>query len=605
MMFTLLALVSFNQVSAQTPSPSSYILSASIREYITPFAGFGVDMTPDSCSAYANIAADITKITYLLSTQIKEMMELYSSQSCNTEVSPSVACTNYLDTINNLTLTYATYQAEALKQASDKTRVCNADNTRKVGVYKRTYYGIDVVALTYASVRDVYVGKKFTDYATLINNVNTNLVSKLNAAIVSNKFVDTKPVSKPLRILAQNTLKTTTKVAIRRARVIPAVPTASLSNPNAFLFFGQTSNTGDGTLGAIPFNSLQEYVNAYNDNNTRFGDIYSTINRPLLDAGSATLVNINKQIDLRLPSVKRPAPAAEPVAEVVPPVTQKASVINSIGNWFGDVWGIVSDFFGYIFWGETAGARPMAASGTGSETAYPETCPGLKGPRPAPSLSVPLQSDSTSGATLLKPSEDGWLRSSGIFNNLFVQNSDIQEVVYKSISIPSGNIPTLTPEEETWLVRSRYIDDNEYKSSSTPEVSEKKPGDIQKKVREVAVKYVGKYPDFEYKSDLSKPIDPYDCLRKFDFINAGISADDSQIKKSDQRDLMWDYGVPDLLAYAFSYVDVTVTALNQTARATYNTKAERSLDVLTGKREEKKYSDLKLKYYNNSKKITK
>lgn len=67
----ILTTVSFtNHTEAQTPpSPqsfatsSAYIIGASGRDYITPFAGFGVSMLPDSCFAYANIASDTTKIT--------------------------------------------------------------------------------------------------------------------------------------------------------------------------------------------------------------------------------------------------------------------------------------------------------------------------------------------------------------------------------------------------------------------------------------------------------------------------------------------------------------------------------------------------------------
>jgi hypothetical protein len=366
-----------NHAGAQTPtSPqsfaasSAYITGASGRDYITPFAGFGVSMIPDSCYAYVNIASDTTKITYLLSTQIKQMFEAYNSTSCNIQTTLTPACTSYLDTINNLTLTYASYQAEGLKRASDKTMTCNADNTRKDGVYNRTYYGIDVVAITYASVRDAYVNNKFNDYTTLLNNVNKNLSSKLNTAIAANKFTDTTSSAfVPLRTLAQSTFKTTNRVVIPRARTVPPTPSTVLSTPNAFLLFGLTNNMTDKAIGAIPMNSLQEYAIAFKANPTRFGDIYSATNRTSLDAGEAILMNINKQIDLRLPNnLNQPVAVATTTNTQTPPVTQKASVINSIGNWFGDVWSVVSDFFGYMFWGNDAGAATGAvkASGTGA-----------------------------------------------------------------------------------------------------------------------------------------------------------------------------------------------------------------------------------------------
>jgi hypothetical protein len=391
----ILTTVSFtNHTEAQTPpSPqsfatsSAYIIGASGRDYITPFAGFGVSMLPDSCFAYANIASDTTKITYLLTTQIKDMIAMYNSASCNTETTPSTTCNSYIDTINNLTLTFATYQVEGLKQAKEKTYICNADNTRKPNVYKKTYYGIDIVALTYASVRDAYVNKKFTDYATLLNNVNKNLVSKLNAAVTADKFVDATPSSANLRTLAQITFKTNTTVVTPRSRVAPQAPSAVLSMPNIFLFFGLTNNVTDKRVGHLAFRSLQEYVNTFNANKTRFAEMYSAGNRDLIQS-SVTL--FGSLYGTTTPAVPANTP---PIVQQQPP-TQKASVINSIGNWFGGIWTAISDFFGYMFWGERAGAKvaatttPAGASGTGASGSgpYPNACPDLYEPVPKPKL---------------------------------------------------------------------------------------------------------------------------------------------------------------------------------------------------------------------------
>lgn len=466
---------------------STYILGPSSREYLGPYAGFGVSMIPDSCSSYANIASDIQKITNLLSTQIKQMMEAYNGASCNTEINASSTCTKYIDTINNLTLTYATYQIEGVKQAKDKTLVCNSNNTRKVGTYNKSYYGIDITALTYASVRDAYVDNNFTDYATLLNKVNTNLVSKLNAAVVAGTFTDNVPynakmpavvaptdpgaprvrVVSParqysLRVLALKTFKpisASSTAYIPRSRVIPPPPTAVLSNPNPFLFFGLTNNIADRTIGAIPFSSFQNYVNTFNADNTRLGDIYSVANRPLIDAGEAVLIKSIQETDKRLPKEQLVSPqeiveaTTTPVAENVTS-SQKASVINSIGNWFGGVWGAITNFFGWMFGVEKAEAVVTVSKASGSGAGGVNYCE-INAVRPKPEIMY---------------AEDDSLRERGGFegiwkgdfymHNLFVASPNIKEVPFKFSTTFSPDKPVLKDGDARYLINKLYRDDN-------------------------------------------------------------------------------------------------------------------------------------------------
>jgi hypothetical protein len=526
----ILTSVSFiNQAEAQTPpSPqsfatsSAYITGASGRDYIKPFSGFGVSMLPDSCFAYANIASDVRTITNLLSLQMKQVMESYYNASCNTQSTSTPACSNYLDTINNLALSYATYQVEGLKQASEKTRLCNVDNTRKTGVSPRTYYEIDVTALTYASVRDAYVGNKFRYYTTLINNVNKNLTSKMNVAIRSGKFTDKSTDSSSLRSLARNTLNGTPNVAETRSRVIPPPATTNLTNPNAFLFFGQTDNVTDKTIAAIPMNSLQEYASLFNANPTRFGDIYNKVNSSLLDAGSAILMNINKKIDLRLPPREvLPEPVAvATTTETIPAATQKASVINSIGSWFGDVWGAIADFFGYMFWGEKAEAiyKPdiptievpknkasgsgASGSGTSDDSKYYKIfCPAL--PNPVPKQKLVGEIGNYSEYDIF-------------FHNLMVSNPKTTETEYKQIINYSGVPLNLSPLEKQHSINLQYLFNNEWggKKDETPSNPEKDFKDATSRL-EAEEGRIEKEPS-SGTTTLSKANNPYDCLRNFE-----------------------------------------------------------------------------------------
>jgi len=546
----ILTTVSFtNHAEAQTPptyqsfaTSSAYITGASGRYYITPFAGFGVSMLPDSCFAYANIASDTTKITYLLTTQIKDMMTMYNNASCNTETTPSPTCTSYIDTINNLTLTYATYQVEGMKQAKEKTYICNADNTRKPNVYKKTYYGIDIVALTYASVRDAYVNKKFTDYTTLINNVKTNLTNKLNAAITADRFVDVPPARSTsfppamanLRTLAEYSFKTTSKVVVPRTRVVPPPASTVLSMPNAFLFFGQTNNVSDKTIGAIPMNSLQEYANTFNANKTRFGDIYSSINKPLLTAGSNILTNINRQVNLRLPPMDdmrdKTAPTTTPPIVQQQPPTQKASVINSIGNWFGGIWGAISDFFGYMFWGESAGAKvaatttPATASGSGPD--YAKLCPAMPNPVPKPDLDF-------------KPNGQNLIPMPVITAiNFKVPDSSAWDIDIVQKEEPLDPMPKLTPEETEYLRMERFIESNKFDDipclvPTDSQVDEWRKENLERELED-------NNTSLSIQRNLSNPSNPYDCMRSFNIGTAEVS-----------------------YAFHFDSVKFTVTALDQ------------------------------------------
>jgi len=541
----ILTTVSFiNHAEAQTPptpqsfaTSSSYITGASGRDYITPFAGFGVSMLPDSCSSYANIASDTTKITYLLTTQIKDMMTMYNNASCNTETTPSPTCTSYIDTINNLAISYATYQVEGMKQAKEKTSICNADNTRKPNVYKKTYYGIDIVALTYASVRDAYVNKKFTDYTTLINNVKTNLTNKLNAAITADRFVDATPSSANLRTLAQSTFKTTSKVVVPRTRVVPPPASTVLSMPNAFLFFGQTNNVSDKTLGIILFNSLQEFANTLDSNPTRLGDIYSASNRSLLAAGSDVLVNINRQINLRLPPMDdmggNIAPTSTPPIVQQQPPTQKASVINSIGNWFGSIWTTISDFFAYIFWGERAGARVaatasgMGASGSGMD--YQRLCPGFpkEGARAFYATFEDVYKSSefkniqkTLPLEAQEKLNDPTVGAFHVFaKNLFVVRKESKDVLWWASTTNSGIMPRLSVLEMEYVRNIYYVSSNENNVRLNPYTAKEVPPATDEEINakrssRVASTYSKYHQGRQYFDDFSEP---YDCLRAFDF----------------------------------------------------------------------------------------
>ncbi len=577
---------------------SVYITGASGRDYITPFAGFGVSMLPDSCYAYNNISADIQKITYVLSTQIKEMVDLYSSNSCNTQTTLSPTCTSYLDSINNLTLTYATYQVEGLKQASEKTRLCNTDNTRKTGVSPRTYYGIDVVALTYASVRDAYVNKSYRSHTTLLNNVNSNLTSKMNVAIRSDKFTDKVTSSSTLRTLAYNTFKNPSQTPEPRSRVLPATPSTSLSVPNAFLFFGQTDNVTNRQIAAIPFNSLQEYVNAYNANKTRFADIYNPINRTLIDQGENVLMNINRKIELRLPPrevLPEPVAVATTSTDQVLPATQKASVINSIGNWFGGIWSAIADFFGYMFWGEKAEAAPRAgkdsrllvgpsgsgASGSGEsfdEKMYKQLCPALPNPVPKQKL-VAVPSDN-------KEEEEVF------FKNLLVKSPGIKQAT-EYVTGEHFGTPTLGDAEIEHIINKSYFDHNTSSFSGRITGSEtppKKPEDVRKEIED-RTKEPYTYGSGPMVVDLSKPTNPYNCLRDFDT----------------HETVDWSQYFHPMSSSFYDSLKITVRAVvagtEQIATETFSTKKTREAEVLNNfERYETLATNLQVEFVNRANK---
>jgi len=338
--------------------------------------------------------------------------------------------------------------------------------------------------------------------------------------------------------------------------------------PNAFLFFGQTNNVSDKTIGAIPMNSLQEYANTFNANSTRFGDIYNAVNRPLLDAGSTILMNINRQINLRLPPRETtPAPINTPPIVQQQPPTQKASVINSIGNWFGGIWGAISDFFGYMFWGERAGAvssSGMEASGSGAKYLFERRyyCPAL--PNPVPDRAIVL---TNLGAVVLKNEAPSI--------NLVVRDADMKKVEYSTFRKFYDNVVALSPLEYTFLEylfgmndgkpRTPRDLDNELASYYDNEAELAKYGYTLNPDGSLTHVYPPATSDDDVPDDqdvrqvavLSQPKNPYDCLR---------------IYKT-----WFDHGGDEI--YYFNKMFISSTALGQPSEATINTRDLRKIDI--------------------------
>lgn len=520
------------QVGAQTSS--SYILGASSRTDIKPFSGFGVNMTPDTCVRYDSVKSDISKIVAVLTSQIDQTVRNYTSASCNTQTTLDANCTKYVDTINNLTLTYATYQIEGLIQSRERARLCDAGNNRVTGVYRNTYYDIDFPAMAYASVRDAYVGKKYTDYATLINTINSNITTKLTKAVAANKFVDISTTSTSLRTLAQATFKSTAVIRAPRQRVVATPPTTTLSAPNMFLLFGLTNNTTDKTITAIPFSSLAEYVSLYNASSTRFGEIYSATNKDLITKGAAILDGVNNRLEQGTPEMQ--TASLDAYTELVENnIVSTQSQTAYVGGAVGKLWEVISSFLMNVFGVKEVGAQSGSGSNRGSGSGVGVTvtsgpCPAMPNPRLKPTLifyekanirDYPFVASLSQGFPIDEEEsiKTGDLWGIFIFKNLYEPNSQVEKVVYGAKTIYSDSLPKLTDDDYSLLLDIFYVIKfpgsitYEDRIVNTKEQNKNKIDDIREKTlkktfNKTNVSTTGV-------AELSRPDKPYSCLRAF------------------------------------------------------------------------------------------
>lgn len=291
---------------------SSYLFIPTIKENLLPYSGTGIDTLADSCSSYPKIINDVLKITSLLDSHIKKAVYRYNANSCNTQPTLSKACVQYLDTINNLALTYTIYKIEGLKSTKDKTTTCNVDSTNIPDTDSKDYSSIDLTAIAYDSVKFAYFGANFTDASTLISRINKISTIRFNSAYLNNKYVSIQTSEKKLRELAQMTFQSQNLVVAPKPSSIP--PSMTLDNSSPFFFFGLTDNidhTGQlsvnlpfekrKTITSITFGSLQEYDTVFNQNYTTFSDLYNPrVNISLLEKSVSELTKLQTLINLAI-----------------------------------------------------------------------------------------------------------------------------------------------------------------------------------------------------------------------------------------------------------------------------------------------------------------
>ena len=352
---------------------SSYLLVPSITKGLTLVSGsFGLNIIADSCKSYANIATDLSATQNIFKQQTaKVIVNFFNKTKCQTpNPGTSVVCKSYVNTIDNLLISYGEYKLQELKSNKDKALTCDASGNSNGG-YRKDWFGVDLNQVVYASVRDALINTKTVGTVDLFNAIDKNLTTNFNSAYTASKFTDSGSKS-ALNTFATKYLNLTTTASNSPTNQVEARTIYPSTVSPTFFVFGLTDNSKT-VIGSIGFNSASEYTQAFNSGDiTKFSDLYNKSNASYIKADSALMTKLDGIINARLDKIQSAqmggvvATAVDTTNTLDTAKTQKASVIDSIGSWFNVIWSPVSDFFHNLFGAKDAGAATAdTASGTG------------------------------------------------------------------------------------------------------------------------------------------------------------------------------------------------------------------------------------------------
>jgi hypothetical protein len=351
---------------------SSYVLAPTSWDHITPFAGFGVSTIIDSCNSYSNAMSDTEKIAGLLKAQATKQINDFIDASCPKTSyisSPTSPCMAKMYAIDNTLLSYAIYKAEGMKLKTDKAIECNPTTNKPTGADKKSWYNIDLVNLSFITVRDVFYAKRYSAVTTPVaDQIFFDLDKLLNVRFINavkyDKVIENTYVSadRTLRYYSINSFNLPRITLLKSTVGSLSAPTLS-SNINPFYIFGISENElMSKEIGSIPFNSVSDYITAYNASPNRFSDLYSSENLPLLQAGDAVLGKLDVALTERIDNKMKAFGWDETnlITQTNEGSGQLANVLESIGNWFKGLWNGIVNFFTNLF-----GVKESeAASGT-------------------------------------------------------------------------------------------------------------------------------------------------------------------------------------------------------------------------------------------------
>ena len=252
---------------------SSYIFLPSTNSNIS----FGLDSLNDSCKSYEKITTDVSNINTLLKSHIAKAVGLYFKSSCNTKTNLNAECTSYIDTVNNLLLSYATYKVEAFKVSKDKALLCDSNN-KSTGASRKDWVTADLESVVYASLRNLYANNSsFSTPDDLFSKLDSGLQSNFNLAYSNGKFVDSGSNTKNLRTLGSSyfALKTNSAISVAVTAINKAVANQVISSSmiSPFYIFGLKNNTSGNNISILAFNSTQEYGQYFNQSPVKFSDL--------------------------------------------------------------------------------------------------------------------------------------------------------------------------------------------------------------------------------------------------------------------------------------------------------------------------------------------
>jgi hypothetical protein len=431
--------VSIAPTTVSFTATSPYILKLSQKEDTMALSGFGVSYVADTCTSSLKAMGDSAKISNLLKAQVSSLMTEYFAESCNKAVnSASDSCVTKIDAINNVLLTYATYKIADRANRIDYPNMCNTSTNQPNGGTRINWIDVDFAAMAYASVRDALMTTNYGKYGTsntltpelLLGQVDSKMIAAFSSAAASKYYYrDAKRITvlKTLRDIAKTSFATEFKISFSAATAGSITTPVTLSTATAFYIFGLTNNVSDKTIGSIAFNSAQEYMNFFNADKARFGDLYSAQNKPLRSVSEAILLqDISNAVKIMDSVRSLPNPLAVATTSAVAQSTnsQTANVFYAIGDWFKGIWNWILSLFGTK---EVGAATTPTDLASGSNT----LCPGLTYAKPAPKINL-IADNSPHVANrgfYVYPAGSVYKNSIVRLENIYTTNSTIDETV--------------------------------------------------------------------------------------------------------------------------------------------------------------------------------
>ena len=489
---------------------SSYVLGLSTWNHITPFSGFGISTVVDSCNSYSNAMSDTEKIANLLKAQATKQINDFITASCPKTSyisSPTNPCVAKMYAIDNTLLSYTTYKAEGLKLKIDKAVECNPTTNKPTGADKKSWYNINLVNLSFITVRDMFYAKRYSTVTTpvadqIFFDLDKLLNVKFTAAVKYDKVIENTYVSadRTLRYHSINSFNLPRITLLKSAVGNLTTPTLSNNTVPFYIFGIADKELVSKEVGGIAFNSIQDYVTAFNTSSNRFGYLYSKENASLVQASGEVLNKLDtllvEKIDKKLMAFGWDVDIETPTQTKEKQHSQLANVLNSIGNWFKGLRINISNFFTNLF-----GAKKVEAAGSIVPPTQTITLPPTGTATPGGSVWVnPYQTSCPEfyNTPIPKPEIDTSALEAKIFPMLTAKNhldttKKLNAVSYDfSVSANIENLRVLTPAQDDFL-----------KSLDTHS---------QRKQKRANVDYWGSEKSFLYNS---KPSNDLSCLSYF------------------------------------------------------------------------------------------